>query len=265
MAATESTLRRARLHGFDAWTNEQGIAVLEHMLISGAAGDACLVKHPDLPAAVQTGAAFPTQVAAISEEPIEDQVQQVVAELVEGPVTLDSDLNESGLDSLAAAELSMRLSRAVGMKLPATLLSDAPTLRELQRYVHKEKAMQHEQAEQAQGVSHVKRSILVIGAGVGGITFAHQLVSAGEHVIVMEKSDVAGGCWSLGNESSQLQIDSPSYMLDYDRPEPWPTTYPSKQQVIHQVKSAAQALPDLRLNHAVQQIQTKQPGAVLQF
>ena len=38
MAATESTLRRARLHGFDAWTKEQGIAVLNDVLLSSVAG-----------------------------------------------------------------------------------------------------------------------------------------------------------------------------------------------------------------------------------
>lgn len=76
----------------------------------------------------------------------------------------------------------------------------------------------------------------------------------------MEKSNEPGGSWYLGNESSRLQIDSPSYMLDYDDPVAWPSTYPTKNQVIEHVKSEAKKLSDLRVRHTVQSIEAKHRG-----
>lgn len=69
---------------------------------------------------------------------LEERVKTVVEDLIEVSIELDSDLNESGHDSLATAELSTKLSAALQVKLFPTLLSTAPTLRELQQCVRKE-------------------------------------------------------------------------------------------------------------------------------
>ena len=272
MAANESVLRRAHQHGFGAWTTKEGIAMLNHLLSSGATHNVCVAKKGDLEGSESLSShVFAANSATASDgfEDLEERVKTVVEDLIGVSIELDSDLNESGLDSLAAAELSTKLSAALQVKLFPTLLSTASTLRELQQCVREETtALWHKPMDitkeaplaTTSNTSSIKLPILVVGAGVGGITFAHQLASAGEHVIVMEKSNELGGSWYLGNESSRLQIDSPSYMLDYDDPVAWPSTYPTKNQVIEHVKSEAKKLSDLRVQHTVQSIEAKHRG-----
>ncbi|CAK9044408.1 Phenylacetone monooxygenase (PAMO) (Baeyer-Villiger monooxygenase) (BVMO) [Durusdinium trenchii] len=260
MAANEKALRRASDFGFGAWSNDQGVAMMSYLLTAKAQGSVCLALKHDLqfwPHGQMFGPS--SWKAALPQDSLESQIHRVIADLLNDEVSLDADLNESGLDSLGAAEMARSLSAQFGMKLPATLLTDAPTEKDLQAYIRKEMASQ----SRPQGSPAVQRTTLVVGAGVGGVAFAQQLVRAGERVIVMERSAEAGGCWSLGNTSSQLQIDSPSYMLDYEQPFPWQTTYPSKQQVMAQVSSVAHELPDLRLRHTVHSVETLARGEYL--
>ncbi|CAE7845222.1 pksN [Symbiodinium microadriaticum] len=261
MAARPQALRRAQQHGFGAFKTQQGIAILEQLLEVGAAGNVCAVQKTGL---VKLDAFRVVSSGPRSMQPIED-VDSAISRVLQGltdsaALTLDSDLSESGLDSLGAAELSIQLSNVLGIKLPATVSATAKSERELRRYVREELAAQRDVSEA--GVPEAtgsKLPILVVGAGVGGVAFAQQLVRASETVVVMEKGAAAGGSWTLGNLSSKLQIDAPSYMLNYDSPRAWGVTYPSKQKVLDEVREAANSL-DLRLSHEVTSLSKVQPG-----
>jgi len=66
----------------------------------------------------------------------------------EAAVPLDRGLFELGLDSLTAVELRGHLSAALGLSLPATLLYEHPTVRELAGHLHSE--LFHEAAAPSQ-------------------------------------------------------------------------------------------------------------------
>eukprot|EP00438_Fugacium_kawagutii_P008362 Skav228118 [mRNA] locus=scaffold1220:126416:129291:+ [translate_table: standard] len=222
---------------------------------TSAKGSVCVVKQGGLQlnASVQPShSEKPGQIQPESVHAFESRIRSIVLSLLgEAPsmLDLDADLNdELGLDSLGGAELPRLLSKEFGIKLPAAVLAEAPTVNALQLLIRKELTRRWRSAPNHRVID---ATTLVVGAGVGGIAFAQHLVNLGEKVIVMEKSPTPGGSWSLGNDSSQLQIDSPSYMLNYDVPSPWKTTYPGKLQVMDQVTSIAQSLPDLRLQHSV--------------
>ena len=143
------------------------------------------------------------------------------------------------------------------MKVLPTLASEASTVRDLEQVLARELAAVPLMGDFEAATS--KLPTLVVGAGVGGVIFAQQLHMARENVIVMEKGDQPGGSWHLGNSSSRLQIDSPSYMLNYEQQFNLPA-YPSKEQILTEVRNAAKVLPDVRLGHRVTSVKTLQRG-----
>ncbi|CAJ1376521.1 unnamed protein product [Effrenium voratum] len=257
MAASQDVLGRAERHGFGAFTNRQGIDVLDHLLSHGALGCVCAARG-DLAHVPSASAKAPDNRGPTPELGV--LIRRLVAELTsqeETEVSVDAELVDIGLDSLGAANLSQGLSKELGVKVLPTLASEASTVRDLEQVLARELAAVPLMGDFEAATS--KLPTLVVGAGVGGVIFAQQLHMARENVIVMEKGDQPGGSWHLGNSSSRLQIDSPSYMLNYEQQFNLPA-YPSKEQILTEVRNAAKVLPDVRLGHRVTSVKTLQRG-----
>ena len=74
--------------------------------------------------------------AGLADRRTSNEVLSIARDLLRGQVTMDMSLMEAGLDSFGAMEFQSRLSdRLGGPKLPATLIFDHPTLRQLEAYI----------------------------------------------------------------------------------------------------------------------------------
>jgi len=75
-------------------------------------------------------------------------------------------------------------------------------------------------------------SVIVIGAGLGGMTAAIRLREAGIAVTVLEKNSDVGGTW-LENRYPGAGVDTPSYLYSLSFfPRPW-TTHFGKRDEVH--------------------------------
>ncbi len=78
-------------------------------------------------------------------------------------------------------------------------------------------------------------TIVILGAGFGGIIYAGKLLRAGFNVILLEKSDTLGGVWNhIANQWSMVQINEPSYRFDLDYDGHYPEDYTPKSQILEQ-------------------------------
>ena len=85
---------------------------------------------------------------------------------------------------------------------------------------------------------HAKR-VLVIGAGINGLSTAHNLLADGHDVVVVEKTDRIGGVWATCYRHAKLQIyyDMFSYS-DFPFPE-GDTQFPTADMVMRYVQDYA--------------------------
>lgn len=75
-------------------------------------------------------------------------------------------------------------------------------------------------------------SVLVIGAGVSGLTAARQLRAAGVGVRVLERNDCAGGVWA-DNGYPGAGVDTPSYVYSCSYfPRNWSTHFGKRDEVL---------------------------------
>ncbi|WP_052420709.1 type I polyketide synthase, partial [Hyalangium minutum] len=156
---------RVASQGMGVIPPEEGIALLERVLVSGAANLAVLpidwsaltaraaALPPFLaevaPRGEQQGApvlvgtelverlrrAAPDERAELLRAAVQGQAAKVLGAPSASDVPLRRPLRELGLDSLMAVELRNALARMVGKPLPATLVFDHPTLEQIVRYL----------------------------------------------------------------------------------------------------------------------------------
>src|SRR6185312_9546914 len=104
---------------------------------SGAGGAGA--TSASAPAAALT-ARLATLTPAEGRQVLADLVQAHIAAVVGAaarePVDPERPLRELGFDSMTAVELRNRLAAASGLRLPATVVFDHPTVAELAEYLH---------------------------------------------------------------------------------------------------------------------------------
>ena len=261
MALHKDGARRAATAGAGGIGNALGAAVLERLLAAGKRGTVCVAPIDwntlalDIPlvarlrpgrAAVAPGTARGGHDAA----GLLNIVRAAVADAVGNPVADDVALLENGLDSLGSVSLRNQLAGRLGVELTSAFVFDFPTVAEMVRHLATlapgKAADVGAQASPAPAQSDLP--VLVIGAGIGGLSFAKQLEKGGVPVVVMDAADRAGGVWqSLANASSKLQIDSAPYDFDgTSMPAPedhsWKTTFPGQAEIVAGCAAAAAAL-----------------------
>ncbi|MFE7740875.1 SDR family NAD(P)-dependent oxidoreductase [Nocardia sp. NPDC057455] len=90
----------------------------------------------------ETTRASGTRMASEDVGPWEALVQRVAMRVLDRPGELDPDvpLHDTGVDSLTGMELRAALAAEVGMPLPAGLVFDYPTVRDIARFLHRKGA-----------------------------------------------------------------------------------------------------------------------------
>lgn len=82
-------------------------------------------------------------------------------------------------------------------------------------------------------------SVIIIGAGISGITAAYELKAVGVDVTIFEKNNEVGGTW-WENIYPGCGVDTPSYVytLSY-QPREWSTYYGKRDEVLAYIKDVA--------------------------
>ncbi|AEW95639.1 MULTISPECIES: type I polyketide synthase [Streptomycetaceae] len=137
-----------------------------------------LVRVPALPTANGAGTpAAATGLAGRLRDLSEDERRRLLRDLVSGQVATvlghadpdsvpaDRPFTELGFDSLIAVELRNRLGEATGLRLPASLVFDHPTVAALTAFVHGELTGAAPAAEAVPVVSAVDEPIAIVGIG----------------------------------------------------------------------------------------------------
>ncbi|QAT84884.1 malonyl CoA-acyl carrier protein transacylase [Corallococcus coralloides] len=255
MAARNDAARRAETGGFGSISDALGSDVLEQLLAAGKRGAVCVspidwsrlrLELPLLSRLRPKGRGSPAQpgtepapsATLVAAEDLLAMVRQAAAESVGRPVADDASLLDSGLDSLGSVSLRNRLASRLNVELSAAFVFEYPSISTMARHLA---SLAPRAAVAARPVASAPRPqlpVLVIGAGMGGLSFARQLEKAGTSVVVMDAAPHVGGVWrTLANASSKLQIDSPAYDFDSTTmPSPgghsWRTSFPSQQEIL---------------------------------
>ncbi|MFE1429878.1 KR domain-containing protein [Streptomyces sp. PDY-4] len=278
IATRHGAVERARTAGFGVIGDALGRAVLDRLLAGPERGSVCVspVDWDTLSLRNRFVSRFTARRAADAPAPARTNVEQVVRtaarEVVGRPVEDSATLSESGLDSLGGVLLRNRIASDLDVVLPTAFAVESADVRSLVGYVFEQMRKQssdraqvrrepvrHQAVHRAPGAGRKPPSprlpVLVIGAGLGGIGFARRLEKMGVAVMVLEKSDRAGGVWSsLANTDSKVQIDSPAYSFDSALPTAhgdhrWRSVFPDRGEVLRQANAVASELKEpIRFN-----------------
>jgi len=146
--------------------------------------------------------------------------------------------------------LRNRIATDLSVTLPSAFAMECPDINSMVRYVSALSNDNQNSIETAKPKKTSSLPILVIGAGVGGLSFARQLVLADLPVMIMEKGSDVGGVWNtLANTDSKLQIDSPAYDFDstslpFPNDYKWEKTFPDQPQILSSSRNLANELAE---------------------
>lgn len=243
-----STLRRFHKLGFGSISNEMGLKILSKLFSQGKQGvvlvapidwnlailhlKSCLFERLN-PVVNKHHINHKSNEFIENKENLISIVRYVAEDVIGEQISDEQVLLEVGMDSLGAVEFRNKLSEKLNIQLPSSILFDYPNILSLVSYL-KSKSRVENKIERP--FKFYNDPILVIGAGLGGLSFAKMLLQAGEKVIIMESNSDIGGVWKTwANSSSKLQIDSPSYdfgCTDLTQVKTWPATYPTRDQIL---------------------------------
>ncbi|TDV49770.1 type I polyketide synthase [Actinophytocola oryzae] len=120
---------------------------------------------------------------------VREQAAGVLGHATGDTLAVDRGFLELGFDSLTAIELRGRLNAVTGLRLPATLLFDLPTVTELARHLRTELVGERDDVEPTAPVPRADDAIAVVGMGCrlpGGVSSPQDLwdlvVSGGDAV-----------------------------------------------------------------------------------
>jgi len=174
-----------------------------------------------------------TEIAAPQKAILPTQVLEVAREAIGGssPIDADTSLVDAGLDSLAATELRAWLSAKFGADVPAVLLFDFPTARQL--------------------ASHLSVSASSDSSGAGGLPIVKSLKPA---ELLKHASEAIGGGVKLDTDTSLIDAGLDSLAATELRA--WLSTrcgidvpavalfdFPSARQLASHLTSSGEAVP----------------------
>lgn len=231
----------ARIPGFGVMSNELGAEALNRLLAGPERGTVCVspVEWDALPLANGFVSRFTATATATA------TATSTARQTADAPVTEPGDVRQ--VDRTAARH-------AVGTRIDANA-NEQTRHRSGEGAPTRKKPASTEPASQLlSGASQLRVAsrlpVLVIGAGMGGISFARRLEKLGVAVIILEKRDCVGGVWSsLANADSRVQIDSPAYSFDSASPTThgdhrWRAVFPGRDEVLQQSNSVSSELKE---------------------
>ncbi|MEN8876677.1 MAG: FAD-dependent oxidoreductase, partial [Hyphomonas sp.] len=100
------------------------------------------------------------------------------------------------------------------------------------------------------------KHIVIIGAGLGGLTAAIKLQEAGYDFTILEQADRVGGTWAQ-NTYPGCACDVPvaAYQLSFAQSMNWTRVYPQQPEIqayAEEITDRFQLRPNLRLNEAAE-------------
>lgn len=270
MAARHGGARRAESAGFGVIPNSLGKEILAILFSYGAQGVVCAspIEWNRVAFKLPLFSHFQTSSNSLVSQKDETDLLALVREEVFAsigkPINDNESILDNGLDSLGSVSLRNRLVSLLKINLSSAFLFEHSTIQAIVRHIHFQSTRpQREKITQTPS----KLPTLVIGAGVGGLSFARELKKAGYPVVIMEASNQAGGVWNtLANQTSKLQIDSPSYTFDSTRlplkgDHRWSTSFPSQKEISESCRQIAAEFEDkLFLNTRVQRVKKRDEG-----
>jgi len=257
MAVRTGAVRRAEQLGLGSIDAEMGGNALQTVLANSPSQTSVIVspfdwskmslRTPFLNAFVSAGQAPSTSHSPVQDSTIRKFIQEAVYEALGEVIDDDKPLMESGLDSLGGMSLRNQIAMRLNVTLPSAFVVECPDINSMVRHVVGLTGVEEVSAAAA-AVQDSELPVLVIGAGIGGLSFARQLELAGLPVDVVDIQPAAGGVWNLhANVDSKLQIDSPAYDFDstqlpLDKDHRWQLAFPAQPKIHEDCNRIAQEL-----------------------
>ncbi len=272
--ASLGAARRGAQTGFGTISNSLGREVFEKLLAMKKQGCVCVVPFdwkrlqwntPLLTAIRPITQTSPSRSSHSSSLAILETLRQIVEETAGQSLADDVPVLDNGLDSLGSVSLRNRIVAQFKVELSAAFIFDYPTINAMAKYLSSITVSIAPEALAEAAVSSLP--VLVLGAGIGGLSFARQLEKAGTPVIVMEAAAQAGGVWrTLANTSSKLQIDSPAYDFDSTAmpvadDHRWGVSFPGQEAILQGCAATADSLKGpVHFNTRVTKVESAQNG-----
>ncbi|CCN38643.1 putative Polyketide synthase type I [Vibrio nigripulchritudo SO65] len=258
MAYRTGAVSRSAMAGFEPISHAMGVSAIETVLRSDMDGAVMfspidwskVAIYNSLTSRLNPSASIaPAATASTSgSEHIRLVVREAVWESVGEPVSDDVPLLENGLNSLGSMSLRNKIATELNITLPSAFASEFPTIDAMVKHISLSNG--EERAISVISESNDEHPILVVGAGLGGLTFAHQLKKLKVPVRIFEKNAKAGGVWdTVANTDSKLQIDSPAYDFDnnylpIDGDRQWGRSFPNQIDIVSGANELSASLGD---------------------
>jgi len=257
MAVRTGAVQRAEQLGLGSIDAEMGGNALQAVLANSPSQASVIVspfdwskislRTPFLDAFVNGDQAPPASHAPVQDSTIRKLIREAVYEALGEIIDDDQPLMENGLNSLGSMSLRNQIAMSLNVTLPSAFVVECPDINSMVRHVVGLTGTAEVGATSA-AVEDSELPVLVIGAGIGGLSFARQLELAGLQVEVVDKQRAAGGVWNLhANVDSKLQIDSPAYDFDstqlpLDTDHRWQVAFPAQPKIHEDSNRIAQEL-----------------------
>jgi hypothetical protein len=97
----------------------------------------------------------------------------------------------------------------------------------------------------------MSRRVIVIGAGISGISNALHLRKNGYQVTLLERSTRIGGIWTNGVANSTSNLQTPSFFYRFSPQVHWNCQYPATKEIVAQIDGLDISGINLKLNQEV--------------
>lgn len=248
MAVGTEGFENSLKYGFKGISNEEGINTIEQLVANKKTGIVSVLpidwKNLKYKAHLFDNLkeySPETKIVAQDENQLHQNLKKIILDSLGKEFELDKSLLDQGISSLSSVSIRNKIINQFKINLSPSFLFDYPTFESIEKHI-KELLVQNKTYQstnfQDEKQLIVKTPILVIGAGLGGLTFARKLKKKNIPVIVMEKNSKIGGVWNnIANSTSKLQIDSCAYGFDCieqfsEDDLKWENIYPSTKEII---------------------------------